>query len=100
MAPKKKVASPQGKLHGADPDQALNPPCLALSWRKTKIAESDLQAMVKRGLLPEKEIAHWKACLDEPFPGDAPFEVPVFTWQFDRSLTLPICFADSCTTTS
>lgn len=95
MSPRKRKSDPmgnnQGKVRQGTEKQPLKPPSAALVWRKTSIAESDLSAMVARGVLPPKDVINWRACLGEEMPGDAPYEIPVFTWQFERGLGLPVC---------
>ena len=40
------------------------------SWQKFSLQENDIQDMVERGILPEKQISRWRCCYGEEFPSE------------------------------
>ena len=38
------------------------------SWRSSCVSESVLVAFTEKGVLPPKEVAHWRALMREDFP--------------------------------
>ena len=38
------------------------------SWRSSCVSESVLAAFAEKGVLPPKEVAHWRAPVEEDFP--------------------------------
>jgi len=59
------------------------------SWRTSNVDESMLAAFVEKGLLPPKEVAHWRAPAGEAFPQPRASEVVSFLAFHERRLGYP-----------
>ena len=59
------------------------------SWRSSVVRESVLDAFIKKGFLPLKEVAHWRAPGREDFPQPWASEVVSFLTFHERGLGYP-----------
>jgi len=58
-------------------------------WRSSAVRESVLEAFAKKGFLPPKEVAHWRAPGREDFPQPRPSEVVSFLTFHEHELGYP-----------
>ena len=59
-------------------------------WRSSTVRESVLKALVAKGFLPPKEVAHWRVPGKEEFPQPRPDEVVSFLTFYERGLGYPV----------
>ena len=59
------------------------------SWLQSPVQESDIQDMVKRGILSEKQISWWKCGLGEEFPTEDRTKLVVFESFYEKGFALP-----------
>ena len=53
------------------------------------LQESDIQDLVERGLLPEKQISGWRCCYGEEFPSEDTNQAVVFKSFYEKGFALP-----------
>ena len=59
------------------------------SWRPYNVDESVLAGFVEKGLLPPKEVAHWRAPTGDAFPRPQASEVVSFLAFHEHGLGYP-----------
>ena len=59
------------------------------SWQKCSLQESDIQNMVERGILPEKQISGWRCYYREEFPSEDTNQTVVFKSFYEKGFALP-----------
>ena len=82
MAPKKAV---KGKSAVAEPTQEEG-------WNTSKCSQSDLESLVKQGLLSPRSAVQWHPALGEGRPYENTGEIVAFTPYFEWGLGLPCSF--------
>ena len=45
-------------------------PLPSSSWQKYSLQESNIQDLIERSLLPEKQVSGWRCCYGEEFPSE------------------------------
>ena len=60
-----------------------------LLWQRCTLQESDIQDMVERGILPEKQISRWRCCFGEEFPSEDPDQTVMFESFYKKGFALP-----------
>jgi hypothetical protein len=81
MAPKKSEI--EGKKKEAQPSTA--------EWTHSKCSLNDLNKLVSKGLLQEKNLVNWHPSYREPFPTENVDEIIMFLHFAERGLALPSC---------
>ena len=61
---------------------------LPLSSSKCSLQESDIQDLVERGMLPEKQISGWRCCYGEDFPSEDTNQAVVFKSFYEKGFAL------------
>ena len=61
----------------------------SLSWQKCSLQESDIQDLVERGLLPEKQVSRWRCCYGEEFSSEDTDQTVVFKSFYEKGFGLP-----------
>src|SRR6185503_9927139 len=79
MAPKKAV---KGKSAAAEPTQEEG-------WNTSKCSQSDLESLVKQGLLSHRSTVQWRPALGRDHPYENTGEVVAFTTFLERGLGFP-----------
>ena len=82
------AASPAASGSSTSGSSEEAPPPLS-SWQKCSLQESDIQDMVERGILPEKQISGWRCCYGEEFPSEDTNQMVVFKSFYEKSFALP-----------
>ena len=59
------------------------------SWQRCTLQESDIQDMVERGILLEKQISGWRCCYGEEFPSKDTDQTVVFKSFYEKGFALP-----------
>ena len=60
------------------------------SWQKCTHQESDIQDMVERGILLEKQISRWRCCYGKEFPLEDTDQTVTFKSFYEKSFALPV----------
>ena len=71
------AASPSASASSTSGSSGEAPPPSS-SWKKCSLQESDIQDLVERDLLPEKQIFGWRCCYGEEFPSEDTNQAVVF----------------------
>ena len=79
MAPKKAV---KGKGVAAEPTQEEG-------WNTSRCSQSDLESLVKQGLLSPRSAVQWRPALGKDHPYENTGEVVAFTSFLERGLGFP-----------
>ena len=53
------------------------------------LQEANIQDMVERGILPEKQISGWRCCYKKEFPSEDRTEMVVFRSFYEKGFALP-----------
>ena len=64
-------------------------PLPSSSWQKCSFQESNIQDLVERGLLSEKQISGWRCCYGEEFPSEDTNRTIVFKSFYEKGFALP-----------
>jgi hypothetical protein len=79
-----------GSAAGTSPPVSPSWPNPNQEWKKSKAKIEDLLALLKSGVLWEKEVDMWRAAAGDPYPMEKnPDEIPMFTRFAERGLSLP-----------
>ncbi|RLM69211.1 putative gypsy-type retrotransposon [Panicum miliaceum] len=65
------------------------PPALELAWSSSIMTDTDIEALVVKGLLPEKAISDWQSFFGEAFPLEDRTETVVFRSFYEKGFGLP-----------
>ncbi|RLN36464.1 orf3 [Panicum miliaceum] len=68
---------------------AAAPPALELFWSPSTMTDTDIEALMAQGLLPEKAISGWRSCFGEAFPSEDRTETVVFRSFYEKGSGLP-----------
>ena len=89
----KKDKSPQlptPKYTKAKVTAPLNQVC---AWKKSKLKDEGIHALVDAGLMQEKALAGWNIAARDPWPMEKnPDEIPMFVHFIERGLSLPALY--------
>ena len=64
-------------------------PLPSSTWQKCTLQESNIQDMVERSILPEKQISGWRCCYGEDFPSEDTNQAVVFKSFYEKGFMLP-----------
>jgi hypothetical protein len=88
---KRSRSEAEGSAQRSSPPTSPPRPNPNEEWKKSKMKNEDLLALVNSRFLWEKEMDMWRAAAGDPYPMEKnPDEVPMFARFVERGLALPV----------
>jgi hypothetical protein len=90
---KRSCSEGEGSAQVSSPPTSPPHPNPNKEWKKSKMKNEDLLALVNSGFLWEKEMDMWHAAASDPYPMEKnPDEVPMFARFVEHGLALPASY--------